>query len=221
MEVTIEDSWRAQLQGEFNKQYFIELTNFIKKEIKKEIIYPHPSLIFNAFNQCAFDDVKVVILGQDPYHGYGQAHGLSFSVPDDIKIPPSLRNIFKEINFDLGYRPNPSGNLLRWSRQGVLLINSILTVKKDHPASHKGIGWELFTDAVVDLISTKRENVVFFLWGAYAQKKGLIVERNKHLVIESSHPSPFSADRGFFGSNQFSKCNTYLSHYDKKPINWI
>lgn len=221
MDVRIEESWKEQLQIEFDKPYFKDLVTTIKREYLDHTIYPESKLIFNAFNHCPFSSIKVVIIGQDPYHNFGQAHGLSFSVPNDLKIPPSLRNIFKEIKFDLGYSPNPSGDLLRWSKQGVLLLNSILTVRKDDPASHKGLGWELFTDAVISSISKKKDNVVFLLWGAYAQKKGLIIERNDHLVIESSHPSPFSADKGFFGSKQFSRCNTYLSYFDKKPINWM
>ena len=221
MEVNIENSWKNELQQEFGKKYFIKLTSFIKQEYKKKEIFPKPGLIFNAFNYCSFTDLKVVIIGQDPYHGYNQAHGLSFSVPDGVRIPPSLQNIFKEIYFDLKIKTRNSGNLLRWAQQGVLLLNSILTVEKNKPASHSGIGWEVFTDSIINIISTKKKNVVFLLWGAYSHKKGLQIERNKHLVIETSHPSPFSADKGFFGSNPFSKCNDYLIFHDKAPINWI
>jgi uracil-DNA glycosylase len=196
------------------------LVVFIKSEFSSQSIYPNGSLIFNAFDQCTFDDVKVVILGQDPYHGEGKAHGLSFSVPDGVKQPPSLKNIFKEIHFDLGINPPESGNLLRWANQGVLLLNSILTVKKGKPGSHQMKGWEVFTDSVIEILSQEKENLVFMLWGAYAYKKGEKINRNKHLVIETSHPSPFSADKGFFKSKQFSKCNDYLEFHKKGVINW-
>ena len=220
MNVKIEKSWKQRLDAEFQKPYFSNLVSFITKEFSEKSIYPSGSLIFNAFNNCSFDDVKVVILGQDPYHGEGQAHGLSFSVPDGVKKPPSLKNIFKEIEYDLGIEAPDSGNLLRWANQGVLLLNSILTVQKGKPASHQMKGWEVFTDAVIDLLSKEKKNLVFMLWGAYAYKKGLKIDRNKHLVIETSHPSPFSADKGFFRSKQFSKCNDYLEFYKKGIINW-
>tara|TARA_Y100000994_G_scaffold98027_1_gene81089 strand:- start:1196 stop:1858 length:663 start_codon:yes stop_codon:yes gene_type:complete len=220
MNVKIEKSWKQRLDTEFQKPYFSNLVSFITKEFSEKSIYPSGSLIFNAFNNCSFDDVKVVILGQDPYHGEGQAHGLSFSVPDGVKKPPSLKNIFKEIEYDLGIEAPDSGNLLRWANQGVLLLNSILTVQKGKPASHQMKGWEVFTDAVIDLLSKEKKNLVFMLWGAYAYKKGLKIDRNKHLVIETSHPSPFSADKGFFRSKQFSKCNDYLEFYKKGIINW-
>tara|TARA_B100000530_G_scaffold117434_1_gene73122 strand:+ start:585 stop:1247 length:663 start_codon:yes stop_codon:yes gene_type:complete len=220
MNVKIEKSWKQRLDTEFQKPYFSNLVSFITKEFSEKSIYPSGSLIFNAFNNCSFDDVKVVILGQDPYHGEGQAHGLSFSVPDGVKKPPSLKNIFKEIEYDLGIEAPGSGNLLRWANQGVLLLNSILTVQKGKPASHQMKGWEVFTDAVIDLLSKEKKNLVFMLWGAYAYKKGLKIDRNKHLVIETSHPSPFSADKGFFRSKQFSKCNDYLEFYKKGIINW-
>ena len=220
MNVKIEKSWKNKLDKEFQKPYFSNLVVFIKSEFSSQSIYPNGSLIFNAFDQCSFDDVKVVILGQDPYHGEGQAHGLSFSVPDGVKQPPSLKNIFKEIYFDLGVNPPESGNLLRWANQGVLLLNSILTVKKGKPGSHQMKGWEVFTDAVIEILSQEKENLVFMLWGAYAYKKGEKINRNKHLVIETSHPSPFSADKGFFKSKQFSKCNDYLEFHKKGLINW-
>ena len=220
MDVKIESSWKDKLAGEFKKEYFSDLVSFVKKEFSENQIYPPAGLIFNAFNHCNFNDLKVVVLGQDPYHGYGQAHGLSFSVPNSIKTPPSLQNIFKEIKYDLNIPIPESGNLLRWANQGVLLLNSILTVRKGYPGSHQGKGWEVFTDLVIELISKNKSKIVFMLWGAYAQKKGLKIDRNNHLVIELPHPSPFSADRGFFGSKQFTKCNDYLKFYKKSVINW-
>tara|TARA_B100001250_G_C19756060_1_gene770146 strand:- start:438 stop:1100 length:663 start_codon:yes stop_codon:yes gene_type:complete len=220
MNVKIEKSWKKRLDKEFQKPYFSNLVSFVTKEFSEQHVYPNGSLIFNAFNNCAFNDVKVVILGQDPYHGEGQAHGLSFSVPDGVKKPPSLKNIFKEIEYDLGIKTPDSGNLLRWANQGVLLLNSILTVQKGKPASHQMKGWEVFTDTVIDLLSRERENLVFMLWGAYAYKKGLKIDRNNHLVIETSHPSPFSAEKGFFRSKQFSRCNDYLEFHKKGLINW-
>ena len=220
MNVTIDNSWKNKLDVEFQKPYFLNLVSFLKKEYSSQKIYPPGPLIFNAFNQCKFDDVKVVILGQDPYHGFGQAHGLSFSVPDNTSIPRSLQNIFKEILFDLNIKPADSGNLLRWAQQGVLLLNSILTVRKEKPGSHKMQGWEIFTDAVIELLSKEKKNIVFILWGAYAYKKGSKIDRVSHLVIESAHPSPFSADKGFFGSKPFSKCNDYLIFHKKGPIQW-
>ena len=220
MNIKIEDSWKERLNQEFQKPYFKNLVSFVEEEYKNATIYPPGSLIFNAFNKCSFHDLKVVILGQDPYHGEGQAHGLSFSVPDGIKLPPSLKNIFKEIANDVRSNNVLSGNLLKWSNQGVLLLNSILTVKKSRPGSHQMKGWETFTDAVIELISNNKRNIVFMLWGAYAYKKGLKIDRDNHLVIETSHPSPFSANKGFFGSKQFSRCNKYLLSCKKKPINW-
>ena len=220
MDVKIESSWKDKLAGEFKKEYFSDLVSFVKKEFYKNQIYPPAGLIFNAFNHCNFNDLKVVILGQDPYHGYGQAHGLSFSVPNGIKKPPSLQNVFKEIKYDLNIEPPESGDLLRWANQGVLLLNSILTVRRGMPGSHQGKGWEVFTDSVIELISKHKNKIVFMLWGAYAQRKGLKIDRNNHLVIELPHPSPFSADRGFFGSKQFTKCNDYLKFYKKSVISW-
>lgn len=220
MEVKIEQSWKEVLNEEFNQEYFLKLASFVKEEYKSKRIFPPADKIFNAFNLCSFNDVKVVIIGQDPYHGEGQANGLSFSVNDGIRIPPSLINIYKELKSDLGIDPPNSGNLERWSKQGVLLLNATLTVQKSTPNSHQGKGWEKFTDAVIKQISDRKENVVFILWGAYAKKKGEVINRNKHFVIESPHPSPFSADRGFFGSKPFSKTNSYLTKNNLKAINW-
>lgn len=220
MNVTIDNSWKDALSVEFQKTYFLDLVSFLKKEYASKKIYPPGSLIFNAFNKCSFNNVKVVIIGQDPYHGDGQAHGLSFSVPEMIAIPRSLQNIFKEMKSDLRVSVPDSGNLSHWAEQGVLLLNSILTVRKAKPSSHKMQGWETFTDSVIELISNKHQNIVFILWGAYAHKKGLKINRDRHLVIESAHPSPFSADRGFFGSKPFSRCNEYLIFHKKDPIQW-
>ncbi len=220
IDVNIENSWKELLQEEFSKKYFQKLIKFIKEEYSTQKVYPKGSLIFNAFNYCSFDDLKVVILGQDPYHGYNQAHGLSFSVLSDIKKPPSLVNIFKEIQNDIGKKIPESGNLEHWAKQGVLMLNSILTVRKSEPGSHREKGWELFTDAVVDIISQKTSKKVFMLWGAYAQKKGKKIDRNKHLVLEAAHPSPFSAHTGFFNTNHFSRCNEYLNLYNIQEINW-
>jgi len=220
MNTNIDRSWKVKLDQEFQKPYFSNLTSFLKIKYDSQLVYPNRSLIFNAFNKCPFDDVKVVILGQDPYHGEGQAHGLSFSVPDGIKQPPSLKNIFKEIYFDLGIIPPESGNLLRWANQGVLLLNSILTVEKSKPGSHSMKGWEEFTDSVIEILSNEKDHLIFMLWGAHAKKKGLKIKRDKHLVIETSHPSPFSANKGFFKSKQFSMCNDYLKIHKKGVINW-
>ena len=220
MKVNIETSWQKILEDEFKKEYFLNLLDFIISEYKSQIIYPPENLIFNGFNQCSFNDVNVVIIGQDPYHGDGQADGLSFSVPNKIKIPPSLQNIFKELYSDLSIEIPIKGNLTKWAQQGVLLLNSILTVRRSVPGSHKMMGWEIFTDRVINLISQNKKNIVFILWGAYAQKKGTHIDRNKHLVIESSHPSPFSVNKGFFGSKPFSKTNDYLRFHKKKEINW-
>lgn len=220
MDVKIEQSWKEVLNEEFNQEYFLKLASFVKDEYKSKRIFPPADKIFNAFNLCSFNDVKVVIIGQDPYHGEGQANGLSFSVNDGIRIPPSLINIYKELKSDLRINPPNSGNLERWSKQGVLLLNATLTVQKSTPNSHQGKGWEKFTDAVIKQISDRKENVVFILWGAYAKKKGEVIDRNKHFVIESPHPSPFSADRGFFGSKPFSKTNTYLKSKGLKEISW-
>lgn len=220
MDVRIALSWKQRLSGEFSKPYFIQLIDFIKSEYQTNVVYPPGKEIFNAFDSCDFDEVKVVIIGQDPYHGPGQANGLSFSVKDNARMPPSLVNIFKEIQNDLG-KPIPlSGDLQRWANQGVLLLNATLTVRASLPGSHQNKGWESFTDAVIQKISSEKENVVFLLWGAYAQKKGEIIDRNKHLVLMSAHPSPFSADRGFFGNKHFSKTNQYLRSKGLKEIDW-
>jgi uracil-DNA glycosylase len=220
MEVKIEESWKSRLDNEFKKDYFIKLAGYIRDEYRKSTIYPPGSLIFNAFNLCPFDRVKAVILGQDPYHGPGQAHGLCFSVKDRVEFPPSLVNIFKEIESDTGISAPASGNLTRWAEQGILLLNSILTVKAHQPGSHHGKGWEVFTDYVISILNAEKEHLVFFLWGAYAQKKGALIDRNKHLVLESVHPSPLSAFRGFFGNGHFRKCNEYLVAHGITPIAW-
>jgi uracil-DNA glycosylase len=222
MDVKIDQSWKEVLIDEFNAEYFEKLSNYIKKRYKEGVVYPPANKIFNAFNLCPFDKVKVVILGQDPYHGPNQAHGLSFSIEKEgQRLQPSLQNIYKEIESDLGIKkPATNGNLTQWAEQGVFLLNAILTVEASKPASHQNIGWEQFTDAVIKTISDKKEHVVFILWGAYAQKKGEIIDQSKHLVIKSPHPSPFSADRGFFGSKPFSKTNKYLEEHGLEPINW-
>lgn len=220
MEVRIEDSWKAQLSDEFEKPYFKELIGFVKNEYQTQTIYPPGKLIFNAFDLCPFDKVKVVIIGQDPYHGPGQAHGLCFSVQDGTAFPPSLRNIFKEIQADMGSPIPTSGNLTRWAEQGVLLLNATLTVRAHTAGSHQKKGWEQFTDAVIDRLAKNRNKVVYFLWGSYAQKKGMIINPNENLVLKSVHPSPLSASRGFFGNHQFSQANTYLQQNGFNPIQW-
>ena len=220
MDVNIEASWKARLNQEFEKDYFIKLTDFIKNEYRLQTIYPPGSLIFNAFNLCSFQKVKAVIIGQDPYHGPGQAHGLCFSVREGIDFPPSLKNIFKEIESDLGIKRPVNGNLERWASQGVLLLNATLTVKAHQAGSHQKRGWEQFTDSVISVLNNEKENIVFFLWGAYAQKKGESIDRSRHLVLESVHPSPLSASRGFFGNKHFSRCNEYLKAHGIEPINW-
>lgn len=219
MDVHIEPSWKEVLKDEFDKAYFKELTTFVKQEYASEAVYPHPKNIFSAFDLTPFNDVNVVILGQDPYHGAGQAHGLSFSVVEGVRNPPSLQNIYKELESDLGKPVNKSsGDLTRWAKQGVLLLNSTLTVRAGVPGSHQGKGWEQFTDAVIKALSEKREHLVFILWGNYAKAKGAHIDRSKHLVIESPHPSPFSAHSGFFGSRPFSKANEYLRQQGKTQI---
>lgn len=220
MDVKIAEDWKGLLKPEFDKDYFKQLTAFIKSDIQQYTIYPPGKLIFNAFDKCSFEDVKVVIIGQDPYHGPGQANGLCFSVNDGIKMPPSLKNIFKEIETDLG-KPFPeTGNLERWAEQGVLMLNATLTVRARTAGSHQKKGWEEFTDAVIQLVSEKKEGVVFLLWGAYAQKKGAVIDRAKHHVLSSAHPSPFSVHRGFFGNQHFSKANEYLKSIGKDEIDW-
>ena len=220
MDVKIEPSWKSKLNTEFEKEYFLRLSEFVKEEYRKNTIYPPGSLIFNAFNLCPFQKVKAVIIGQDPYHGPGQAHGLCFSVREGIDFPPSLKNIFKEIESDLGIKKPVNGNLDRWAAQGVLLLNATLTVRAHQAGSHQKKGWEEFTDSVISILNREKENIVFFLWGAYAQKKGESINRSKHLVLESVHPSPLSASRGFFGNKHFSKCNEYLVKRSIEPINW-
>ena len=220
MDVHIEESWKVQLQEEFDKPYFKLLTEFVKSEYASHIIYPPARLIFNAFEQCPFENVKVVILGQDPYHGPGQAHGLCFSVNDGIAFPPSLRNIFKEIQADTGSPVPTSGNLERWAQQGVLLLNASLTVRAHEAGSHQKKGWEKFTDAVIHLVADRLDNVVFILWGSYANSKAEFIDSQKHLILKSVHPSPLSAHRGFFGNKQFSTANQYLSVHGKEPIQW-
>jgi uracil-DNA glycosylase len=220
MDVKIEASWKTRIQSEFEKEYFIRLSDFVKEEYRSNTIFPPGALIFNAFNLCPFDNVKVVIIGQDPYHGPGQAHGLCFSVREGLAYPPSLINIFKEIKSDLGIAVRPSGNLERWASQGVLLLNATLTVRAHTAGSHQKKGWEIFTDAVISMLNNEKTNLVFFLWGAYAQKKGENIDRSKHLVLESVHPSPLSASRGFFGNKHFSRCNHYLSEKGIAPIDW-
>jgi uracil-DNA glycosylase len=220
MDVKIEPSWKALLQPEFEQPYFSELIDFVKKEYQSHTIYPPGKEIFNAFDLCPFDEVKVVILGQDPYHGPGQAHGLCFSVRDGVDFPPSLRNIFKEINGDVGAPIPPSGNLTRWANQGVFLLNATLTVQAHFAGSHQRKGWETFTDAVIKTISDNKDHVVFLLWGAYAQRKAELIDKTKHLVLESVHPSPLSAPRGFFGNHHFSKANQFLMAKGLEPIEW-
>lgn len=222
MDVKIDPSWKEHLKGEFEKPYFKELTDFVKEEYKNQVVYPPPQFIFRAFELCPFDKVKVVILGQDPYHGKGQANGLSFAVNDGIGLPPSLRNIFQEIESDIG-KPlsTRSGDLSRWATQGVLLLNATLTVRASTAGSHQGKGWEQFTDAVIRALSEERENLVFILWGNYARGKKSLIDWTKHYVIESPHPSPFSAYNGFFGSKPFSKANAYLVEHGETPIEWV
>jgi uracil-DNA glycosylase len=220
MDVNIEQSWKEILKQEFEKEYFNNLVSFVKKEYSQHAVYPPGNLIFNAFNLCPFDKVKVVIIGQDPYHGQGQAHGLCFSVNEGVTFPPSLRNIFKEINNDLGIEMPKSGNLTRWAKQGVFLINATLTVRAHQAGSHQKKGWETFTDTVISLIAQKKENIVFILWGAYAQRKAEMIDANKHLILKSVHPSPLSASRGFFGNHHFSLTNKYLTDKNIEPVNW-
>ncbi len=220
MEVKIEASWKQLLAGEFEKPYFEGLTRFIRDEYAQHKIYPPGKLIFNAFNQCPVDLVKVVILGQDPYHGPGQAHGLCFSVPDGVAFPPSLQNILTEITSDVGGSVPRSGNLERWARQGVFLLNATLTVRAAQAGSHQNKGWEQFTDRVIHLLAEKKENLVFMLWGSYAQQKGKFIDTSRHLVLSSVHPSPLSAYRGFFGNRHFSKTNEYLAAHGKEPVKW-
>ena len=220
MDVRIEPTWKTKLHKEFEKDYFLKLTGFVKEEYQARQIFPPGSLIFNAFNLCPFQQVKAVIIGQDPYHGPGQAHGLCFSVREGVAFPPSLINIFKEIESDIGIQRPVNGNLERWAAQGVLLLNATLTVRAHQAGSHQKKGWEQFTDNVISILNSEKKNIVFFLWGAYAQKKGESIDRSKHLVLESVHPSPLSASRGFFGNKHFSRCNDYLKTHGAEPIDW-
>ncbi len=220
MDVKIEESWKEQLKEEFAKPYFKNLVDFVREEYASKRVFPKGSQIFNAFDKTSFDDVKVVILGQDPYHGERQANGLSFSVNDGVSLPPSLRNIYKELQDDLGIAPKASGNLEHWAKQGVLLLNATLTVIAHKAGSHQNKGWEIFTDAVIHKLAQEKENIVFILWGSYAQKKGAFVDSQKHFVIKSPHPSPLSPLKGFFGSKPFSKTNNYLIQKGKEAIHW-
>lgn len=220
MDVRIEESWKARLQEEFDKPYFSQLTAFVRSEYASHTVYPAGSNIFAAFDACPFERVRVVILGQDPYHEPGQAHGLCFSVNDGVQFPPSLVNIFKEIASDLAVPMPESGNLMRWAQQGVLLLNSTLTVRAHQAGSHQNRGWETFTDAVIHRLATECEHIVFILWGSYAQRKGAFIDRNRHCVLQSPHPSPLSAYRGFFGNKHFSSANAYLVQHGYKPIDW-
>lgn len=221
MNVKIDNSWREHIGAEFEKPYFSALTDFVRHEYTTTTCYPPGSLIFNAFNLCPFDLVKVVIIGQDPYHEPGQAQGLSFSVPEGVPFPPSLQNIFKEIQLDLGKPMPPTGDLTRWAEQGVLLLNATLTVRAHQAASHQRHGWEQFTDAAIRALNAERENLVFILWGGYARSKAQLIDRSRHLVLESVHPSPLSANRGgWFGNHHFSQCNAYLREHGEQEIDW-
>ena len=220
MDVKMEPSWKTRLAGEFEKDYFVKLTDFVRQEYRQATVYPSGPNIFNAFAHCPFDRVKVVIIGQDPYHEPGQAHGLCFSVQDGTPFPPSLQNIFKEITDDLG-RPRPtSGDLTRWADQGVLLLNATLTVRAHRAGSHQGHGWETFTDAAIRCLNAERQHLVYMLWGAYAQKKGASIDTSRNLVLTSPHPSPLSAHRGFFGNRHFRRANDYLVALGESPIDW-
>ncbi len=221
MDVKLEPSWKQALEKEFGEAYFKELAAFVKQEYQQEKVYPAPKNIFRAFELTPFAAVKVVILGQDPYHGAGQANGLSFAVNEGVRLPPSLQNIFKELTSDVGPVTNMSGDLSRWAKQGVLLLNATLTVRASSAGSHQGKGWEQFTDAAIRALSEQREGLVFILWGNYARTKGAHIDRSKHCVIESTHPSPFAAHNGFFGSKPFSKANEYLQKQGEAPINWL
>ena len=220
MKVTIAESWRQHLEKEFQQPYFEALADFIKSAYRHHQVYPPAKEILRAFELCSFEATKVVILGQDPYHGPGQANGLCFSVREDVPMPPSLLNIFTEIHNDLGVPMPPNGNLERWAKQGVLLLNATLTVQARKPGSHQNKGWETFTDAVIQTVGRAKEHVVFILWGAYAQKKANLIDAHKHLILKSPHPSPYSADRGFFGNRHFSKANAYLKAHQLEGIDW-
>lgn len=218
--IVIEPSWKAALAGEFEAEYFKKLADFVRAEYKTTTVFPAPKNIFRAFDACPLGAVKVVIIGQDPYHGVGQANGLCFAVPENTDIPPSLQNIFKEIESDIGIKPIKSGDLTRWAQQGVLLLNATLTVRAHTAGSHQNKGWEEFTDAVIKKLSQENRPIVFLLWGNYARKKGAQIDRAKHLVLESAHPSPLSAHNGFFGNKHFSQANEYLKKHNQKQIDW-
>lgn len=220
MDVKVAPSWKSHLEDEFNKSYFMDLVEFVKSEYNNHTIYPPGKEIFRAFDLINFEDVKVVILGQDPYHGPKQANGLAFSVRDGITKPPSLVNIFKEVQNEFNKPVPESGNLERWAQQGVLLLNATLTVRARKAGSHQNKGWEAFTDAVIRKLSEERKNLVFMLWGAYAQKKGAIIDESRHLILKSAHPSPFSANRGFFGNDHFKKANEYLKAHGIEEVDW-
>ncbi len=217
--IKIEPSWKNTLSQEFDKEYFKDLSKFVREEYLSTPVYPKPQDVFRAFELCPFDQVNVVIVGQDPYHGKGQANGLSFAVDSTMKIPPSLQNMLKEIKNDLGIDPIQSGDLTRWAKQGVLMLNAVLTVRAGIPASHAGYGWEVFTDAIIRELNLKKTNIVYMLWGRYAQQKGAGIDRAKNLVLTSGHPSPFSA-KLFHGNHHFSQCNEYLVAHGKSPIDW-
>lgn len=220
MDVKIEESWKQQLSQEFEKEYFLQLVDFVKSQYLESTVYPPPGKIFRCFELCPFEEVKVVILGQDPYHGPGQANGLCFAVGNEMNLPPSLQNIYKEMQDDLGIEMPTKGSLENWARQGVLLLNATLTVQARQAGSHQNKGWEQFTDASIKKLSDEKENLVFILWGRYAQDKGSVIDDERHLVLKSPHPSPFSAYSGFFGCKHFSKANQYLVACGKEPINW-
>jgi uracil-DNA glycosylase len=216
----IEESWRNVLQDEFNKSYFIDLKEFLVEEKKRFRVFPPGSLIFNAFNHTPFEKVKVIFIGQDPYHGYGQAHGLCFSVPEGVAKPPSLENIFKELQSDLGMPVSNHGNLIKWADQGVLLLNATLTVRENQAGSHQNKGWEIFTDAVISVLSEQKKNLVFVLWGNYAIAKKSLIDITKHHILTAAHPSPFSANKGFFGCRHFSAINKILADLGMEEIDW-
>lgn len=220
MNFTLPLIWKNKLQSELKRSYYIDLLNKVDAAYQSTTVFPPKELIFNAFSLCPFNEVKIVILGQDPYHGLGQAHGLSFSVRDEVKVPPSLQNIYKELKTDVGNEIPTSGNLEHWAKQGVLLLNATLTVESGKPGSHQGLGWETFTDSVIKNISNEKEYVVFLLWGNFARSKALLIDSSKHLILEAPHPSPFSAYTGFFGCKHFSKTNDYLTAHGFEPIVW-
>lgn len=218
-DVRIDESWKKVLEPQFEQPYWEKLTTFVRQEYTSKTVFPPARNIFRAFDLCPFDKVKVVIVGQDPYHGVKQANGLCFSVNEGITLPPSLQNIYKEIENDLGIKPLPSGDLSRWAKQGVLMLNSVLTVLANKPASHAGMGWEIFTDAIIQALNAHKEDIVYMLWGKYAQNKGAVINREKNLVLTSAHPSPYSASL-FFNKHHFSQCNNYLIQHGKDPIDW-